>query len=557
MNLLVFLLRGSWGQVALAVFAGVICGFGGAGLLALVNHALHQPDVSPTVLFWGFCALCLVVLLTRVASEILLIRLGQAIVAALRMQLSRQILASPVRHLEQLGSHRLLATLTEDVSAIATALVTLPMLCIQMATVLGCLVFLGWLSWPLAMGVIGFIGFGILIFRIQEASALRSLKAAREANDDLHHHFRGITEGMKELKLHRHRRTAFLSQGLQAAVVTCQRQLVAGMTKYVIAGSWNSLLLYVALGLLLFGLPLFREIPAETMTGYILVLLYMMSPLEAIVDAFPGFGRAGVSMNKVQELGMSLSNPILQAEETAGASVVCAVRCSLNTFAWERLEMKGVTHEYSHEREDRNFHLGPVDLSFQPGEVVFLIGGNGSGKTTLAMLLLGLYIPEEGEIILDGRSITDEQRDNYRQMFSAVFSDFFLFESLLGIEMTELEGNVPEYLRLLQLDHKVEVFKGKLSTLDLSRGQRKRLALLTALLENRPFYVFDEWAADQDPEFKKLFYTEFLPKMRSAGKTILVITHDDYYFGVADRCLRMDFGQISPVLDTPTVQSSI
>jgi putative ATP-binding cassette transporter len=180
---------------------------------------------------------------------------------------------------------------------------------------------------------------------------------------------------------------------------------------------------------------------------------------------------------------------------------------------------------------------------------VFIAGGNGSGKTTLAKLLTGMYVPERGEIRLDGQPVTDENRDAYRQLFSAIFFDFYLFETLLGLERPDLDSQAADLLNQLQLQGKVQVDQGRLSTIDLSQGQRKRLALLTALLEDRPIYLFDEWAADQDPRFKETFYRHLLPKLKSAGKTALVITHDDRYFEMADRVIKLEEGQM--VADLP------
>ena len=188
--------------------------------------------------------------------------------------------------------------------------------------------------------------------------------------------------------------------------------------------------------------------------------------------------------------------------------------------------------------------LGPIDLTFRPGELIFIVGGNGSGKSTLAKILTGLYPPESGVIYLDGKPVDDRSRDAYRQNFSVVFSDFFLFDSLLGMSPVNLDAHAKEYLVQLHLNHKVTVRDGVLSTTDLSQGQRKRLALLTAYLEDRPFYVFDEWASDQDPVFKEIFYTQLLPELKSKGKTVLVITHDDRFVYVADRCLKMEEGKL-------------
>ncbi len=172
------------------------------------------------------------------------------------------------------------------------------------------------------------------------------------------------------------------------------------------------------------------------------------------------------------------------------------------------------------------------------------MGGNGSGKSTLAKLMTGLYIPEQGEIHLDRIAIDGENREWYRQHFSVIFADFYLFDRLLGLEQTNLDEIAQTYLEKLRLDHKVKITQGKLSTTSLSQGQRKRLSLLTAYLEDRPIYLFDEWASDQDPIFKDLFYTQLLPSLRDQGKTILVIRHDDHYFHLADRLIKLDYGKI-------------
>jgi putative ATP-binding cassette transporter len=175
---------------------------------------------------------------------------------------------------------------------------------------------------------------------------------------------------------------------------------------------------------------------------------------------------------------------------------------------------------------------------------VFLVGGNGSGKTTLAKILLGLYEPESGELRLDGERITRERLDDYRQNFSVVFSDSFLFDRLLNVEDRRVRERAQSYLHRLQLDHKVKIEDGKLSTIELSQGQRKRLALMTAYLEDRAIYILDEWAAEQDPGFKTLFYHELVPELKAKGKTVIVISHDDRFFGVADRIIKLERGRL-------------
>jgi putative ATP-binding cassette transporter len=190
------------------------------------------------------------------------------------------------------------------------------------------------------------------------------------------------------------------------------------------------------------------------------------------------------------------------------------------------------------------FGIGPIDLVFRSGEVVFIVGGNGSGKTTLVKLIAGLYVPDAGQLRLGDTLITPENLDWYRQHFSVVFSDFHLFDVLLGVFRADVDDTSNRYLARLELDHKLHVSNRTFSTTALSQGQRKRLALLTALIEERPICVFDEWAADQDPRYKEVFYSSLLPDLRARGKTVIVITHDDRYFAAGDRVVKLDDGRI-------------
>ncbi|MBD2022207.1 cyclic peptide export ABC transporter, partial [Leptolyngbya sp. FACHB-36] len=243
--------------------------------------------------------------------------------------------------------------------------------------------------------------------------------------------------------------------------------------------------------------------------------------------------RAGIALDKVEALGLSLAR---SAEIQSHPAPICP--------DWQRLQLQNVMHTYAGDREDAQFTLGPINLEFHPAELVFIVGGNGSGKSTFAKLLTGLYSPESGELRLNEQTITAENREWYRQHFSVIFADFYLFDRLLGLDNSTLDAQAQTYLKQLQLDRKVRIEQGVLSTTALSQGQRKRLALLTAYLEDRAIYLFDEWAADQDPAFKDVFYTQFLPELRDRGKTVFVISHDDRYFQVADRLIKLDYGKV-------------
>ena len=535
MKIFKFLLRESRKIVILAVFAGILSGASSTGVIVLINTALDNIGDPTALLIWGFIGLCLVRLISEIASDLLLLHFAQKTVFDLRMRLSRRILATPLRQLEELGVARLLATLTEDTLDIAAAITFSPLVCIDLAIVVGCLVYMGWLSWSLLLMALGFLVLGMVTYQLPLVHAGRFLGLAREEQDALFEHFRALTEGTKELKLHHSRRKAFLSHLLQSTAASFMRYRTIGMSIFRAAGAWGNLVYLVVIGLLIFVVPALTNVDTRTLTGYTLAILYTMVPIATIMNVGPSFGTANVALRKIESLGLSSVSDTNKDDLLA---------LPAPEPSWERLELVGVTHSYHQEVENSSFTLGPIDLAFRSGELIFMGGGNGSGKTTLAKILTGLYPPEDGEIRLDGQPITDENREDYRQNFSVVFFDFYLFESLLGLDATELDAKAREYLAKLQLDHKVQIEDRMLSTTDLSQGQRKRLALLTAYLEDRPFYVFDEWAADQDPLFREIFYTQILSELKRRGKTVLVITHDDRYYYLADRLIKLDYGKV-------------
>jgi len=509
-------------------------------MIALINHVLNPHNPANNFLLLGaFIVLCLAETLTRFLAQGVLAHLGQKAIFDLRMRLTRQILATPLRRLEEMRDGRIMAVLTDDISAISNTLTGIPILCMQIAVVLGSLIYMAWLSWQTSLVVLGFVVVGGALFQMAVGKGFRFLLAAREQQDVIMKHFRTVLDGAKELKLHFQRRYSFLTQVFQPSAEAFRRASFTGNLIYAATGSFGyQFLLYTLVGLLIFLMPTVTGVDSKTLTGFTLALFYMLIPLGDILVLFPSLARANIAMDKIESLGLSLA-------ETANMDAAPPPPA----VTLKQVELVGVTHSYHRDLENKSFTLGPIDLTFQPGELVFLVGGNGSGKTTLAKLLCGLYVPESGEIHLNKKPVTDETRDAYRQLFSVVFSDFFLFENLLGLTGQQLDVRAEDYIKQLQLHHKVQVQDGVLSTIELSQGQRKRLALLTAFLEDRSFYIFDEWAADQDPFFREVFYLQLLPELKAKGKTVLVISHDDRYYSLGDRIIKLDYGKTE--FDTP------
>ncbi|MGF6768195.1 putative ATP-binding cassette transporter [Paraburkholderia sp. GAS199] len=528
MSLIAASIRHARWLLPVALLMSLVSGLGNAALVALINQALGASRDRLVVLGLQFAALGLLVLVTRVLSQTLFMHLGQRTKATLRMQTIRRIASAAYPHLEKCGAARALGVLTQDLDSVVVFFISLPSIAMQVAVIAGCLAYLGMLSWPILLLAVVTIGVGAHGFHLVNARALLHLRGSRDREDILVGRFRALFDGAKELKLHRARRQAFVDDELAPHVEAVRVQRTRGYVLYAAAASWGSLVLFAFVGVTLFVIARLFDANAHVMSGYALVFLYLMMPIEGLLAALPALSTARIAFERIGQL-----DDLLPPDQPAHSD-------ASSTFT--SLVLEGVTHRYFREKENAFFQLGPIDIAFTPGEIVYLIGGNGSGKTTLAKLLVGLYVPEHGRVLLDGQPIDDTTREVYRQLFSVVFSDFYLFDSLLGLPAGS-EQTAQKLLVDLQLDHKVSIENGAFSTLDLSQGQRKRLALLVAYLEDRPFYVFDEWAADQDPVFKGVFYRRLLPALKAAGKTVLVITHDDRYFDLADRTIKLDSGQ--------------
>ncbi|OXI29837.1 cyclic peptide transporter [Burkholderia sp. AU16741] len=536
MPLIASLIRYSRWLLPVALLTSLASGFANAALVALINQALQASGTQLMELGMRFALLAALVLVTRIGSQALFMYLGQRVKAQLRMQTIGRITAASFRDLERCGSARAMGALTQDLDSIVVFFVSLPSIAMQGAVIVGCLAYLGTLSLPILVVALGVLGAGTLGTQRVSTRALRHLRASRHREDKLLSQFRALFDGAKELKLHRARANAFVGSELAPHVEAVRVQRTRGYVLHALAASWGNLLLFGFVGLTTFVLAHLFGADAHVMSGYALVFLYLIMPVEGLLAALPSLSSARIAFERIGELEAAL--PAEPGNHADSATAPAPAE------GFSRIVFEGVEHRYVRESDDGLFTLGPIDLTFDAGELVYLVGGNGSGKTTLAKLLVGLYAPERGRLLVDGVAVDDATRAKYRQRFSVVFSDFHLFDSLLGLT-GEREGMARALLVALQLDHKVRIERGTFSTLALSQGQRKRLALLVAFLEDRPFYVFDEWAADQDPAFKDVFYRTLLPALKANGKTVLVITHDDRYFDLADRLVKLENGRIA------------
>ncbi len=606
MQLIRFLISISWVRIAGVIATGLVAGAANTYLVTLINSVV-SPEPRPEDLLVRFALTGVVVLVSGLISQILLIRLAQDAILRLRQDLSAGVVSAPLEHLERLGTHRLIATLTEDVRSLSQAVTAIPAIVIDVTTIIGCFVFLAVLSGPIfAITVAGtLVGIACVELFLKRVRAI--YHRARENEDLLLNSFQAVTLGIKELKLHRGRRRDFMDRHLLGSARTLRDQNVDAGSRFSVAQGLGQLLQLGTMALILFVVAVAIDLPRDVMVGYVLVTTFLAMPMQNFMHRLPDLVRGDVALAKIR--AMNLSMETMHNEEQLPYT-----ERDLVTSA--RLELGGVGYSYAAEppvpgsdgpgapppggpgrpgpggpggpggrhphphpgahagpppdvngrnridhrgHDDRpvplgapataedgsGFRLGPLDLVFEPGQITFVVGGNGSGKSTLAKLITGLYVPRTGTISLNGEPIDHRNIEWFRQNTSAVFTDFHLFEDYLGFDRPGIDDEVRHYLEQLQIAHKVTVRDGKLSTIALSQGQRKRLALLTALLEDRPIYLFDEWAADQEPRFRDVFYGEILTDLKRRGKTVIVITHDDRYFDRADQLVKLDFGRVA------------
>jgi putative ATP-binding cassette transporter len=500
----------------------------GIGLIAFINQRLIEtPDITLSVLP-EFLGLLLLLMAVTLGSQLALTTLGHHFVFRLRSEFIKRLMDTHVERVEQLGSAALLAGLTSDVRNITIAFVRLPELVQGIILTIGSAAYLGWLS-PKMLGVTA-IWVAVTIFGgfLLVARVYKHMARLREIEDQLYDDYQTVIEGRKELALNRERAERIYEDTYIPHASDYRSHIIRADTFHLSAVNWSNIMMLGVIGLVFWMANSLGWSDTNVAATFSLTLLFLRTPMLSAVGALPTLLSAQVAFNKLRKFEL--------------APYEAAFPRSQEPAKWQTLEMRDVVFKYG----DNAFSVGPLSLKIERGELIFLIGGNGSGKSTLAMLLTGLYQPVSGEIYLDGRQIDAGNLDDYRKLFSAVFTDVWLFDRLLGPQGAKANPElVATWLERLQMSSKLELDNGTILNLKLSKGQRKRVALLLALAEERDIILLDEWAADQDPHFRREFYQTLLPLMQQMGKTIFAISHDDHYFIHADRLLEMRQGQLS------------
>jgi putative ATP-binding cassette transporter len=548
MSLLNTFLQQSPTKVFASIVLGSLAGISYALLIPIILSAFTSSDnglssagiATTMVLSWEvsdfrfaclFFFVCTIVLLSRTVSRTILVHVSVDMASGLRKELYGKVMAAPIAALERIGHSRLMSVLTQDITRIVAGAQLFPDLIISIATLLGMLGFLVYLNSEVFIFVLKGIFFGIVTYQIPTYFSNKIFRKARGLIDELHAATRGLVYGAKDLKLDGLKSTDYYVNTL----LTIDHNLAAtekrGFTLFTVANSYGDLISFFIIGIVAFVFVNYHQISAEVLTGVVMALLYITGPVATILQLIPELAITRTSLRNVDKIFNEIA-----AENIAENGAVIG--------PWEKLVFSGVYYEHSGHLNESGFKVGPIDLEIKMGEVLFIVGGNGAGKSTLSKLLTLHYLPASGVISFGAHVVSPKTIIGLRKRIGAIYSDFHLFDRILGNLSADKLAMADHYLEELGLREKISIDSGRFSTLRLSDGQRKRLALLTMLLDDRDLYLFDEWAADQDPKFKEYFYRNLLPNLRARGKAVVVISHDDRYFDVADRIYVLENGKI-------------
>lgn len=508
----------------------IASGFGNALIIFTINMSINSSNNMKLKLLVYFVLGIILYVYGQKIMRAKLIDITNGIVYSKRMEIINHILKTSYNKFEKIEKGRIQSTLNNDTETMSRFVNILIGGITSAVTLICCFIYLGCINiYALLLAVIIILVISSIYYLVGKYAN----KVGEEARDLQSAFFKFINDligGFKELSINKSKKDEF-QQDMRN---TCNKYRVKrGKSSLAFANMFviGELLFTFAIGAIALIFPLIlKNLESGSVASYVFILLYMTGPVHGILDTIPNAIEVRISLKRINGLINELSvldNSDLNNEVSRTG---------------EKFKLQLHEIEYEYEKEDgKGFKVGPISHEFRSGEITFITGGNGSGKSTLAKLLTGLYEPTKGYIAIGGKVI--KQR-SLSEKYTIIFSDFYLFDKLYGVEWEKKKNEIERYLEILQLDNKVKIENGKFSTINLSTGQKKRLALLISYLEDKPIYLFDEWAADQDPEFRMFFYNTLLPNLKEKGKCIIAITHDDQYFNLADNFIKMDMGEV-------------
>jgi len=528
------------GSLPRLVFMSGLGGISNAALLAAINAGAQAANNNNKPSLWAAGLFVVALLLFIKTQNYILITATveiESIIHKLRVRLLDGVRHSELVPMEGIGRARIVAAITSDTTVLTQAS---NMLVFSIQSVI-LIVFVGFyvaylslVAFLLSMTIVGAMA---AIFYFKGRQLAEGQREAAEWTNRLFDRLTDVLDGFKEVRLNKLRSDELFADVVEVSSTAAYVKIKANADNFK-RMIFSQFAMYLLLGAVVFVSPTLSGSGGGTaVTKAILALLFVVGASFGLVQSIPMLASANAASDRIEQLEADLL-------ATAQSADISAAQLPSR---FEKIEMHNVLFRYFDRSAEATFKVGPVNFTLRRGEVVFITGGNGSGKSTFLKVLAGLYVPESGEILLDGMRVDDSTREMYRSLLTAIFADYHLFMKLYGISSPD-PAEVDRLLTEFRLIAKTRLTDHEFRTLDLSGGQRKRLALVVALLEKRPILLLDEWTSDQDPDFRRKFYQELIPALNQAGATIVAISHDDRYLNEIDfpmRRLRMDEGRFA------------
>ena len=517
------------------------------GIIYIINNALAgKEDFLEDYMVFVFIAIVVYTYLLNIVFQKRLNKYSFKLLYNNEKKLFGKMLQTPLNVLERLGSQRFF-TAVEDIRTFAFLPYTVTHTVNSLLMLALCLVYMFTLSVLGGLVVVGLIALVGGCYFVVMNSMSKQVTKLREYNDDYYKYVDDVMKGFKELQLNFFRKENLMNRFL------IPNRDEAGELDFKINYVFLSINLisqyglYFVIAIILFVMPELGLLNREDVIAYVIIILFISGPINNLINLQQMYTRFMVANKRIKTFIKDFEG------EKEGSQP------KKETSKFESLEFQNISFVYENDQEESNFSLGPINLNITKGETIFIVGGNGSGKSTFVNTLTGLYTPTKGELLLNNQKENDT-KEKLQNLIAAVFTNNHIFSH--NYDDYSIEGNkeYQELLKTMQLDKVVADDKEDSARRNFSKGQSKRMSLIFVLLENKPILVLDEWAADQDPHFRKFFYEELIPKFKKEGKTIIAVTHDDAYFKQADRIIKFDYGQIvkdvrvkEEVLDTETL----
>ncbi|MFH1060120.1 MAG: cyclic peptide export ABC transporter [Pseudomonadota bacterium] len=521
------------------LLAAVAAGLLQAGALVIINAAAEDFKAdAANFRYFALFVLCIIsfALANRYAFTRTGERAGQMIYDT-QLRIADKVRRSSLRSFEGMQRTDVYKVLLEHTDVLFEAARYLTVAAASLIMLVASFAYIATISVPALVICCAMIVAAVVVYQGTQKRINEKLALTKERETSFLRHLNNLVDGFKEVKISSARSTDLFENHLRTSSVEARTAKVESeflaINNYIFAQTFFLILIAA----IVFVLPRISDIDSKNVTSIITVVLFTLGPLGQVVAMLPFIYKAEFALNSIETMEKKLE----EADDTRETAAVSP----LPDGDFNRIQLKGLGFRYQN-GNGAGFRLGPLDLSINQGEILFIVGGNGSGKSTLLKLITGLYYPTAGAIFLDNYAIDQAAYAHYRDFFTIIFSDFYIFDRLYGIKDPD-EDLIKELIETMKLTGQTAYADGRFSNVNLSSGQRRRLALITTYIENKPIFVFDEVAADLDPQFRRYFYEQYLPRLKALGKTVVAVSHDDRFFHLADRVVKMEYGEMVDV----------